>query len=137
MSLESPSLLPLLLLVPLALGGYVLLGRRRRRYAVRFSNLELAAGVVERSAAWRRHVPPALFLLALTALLLALARPHATLSVPRERATVILAMDSSGSMTATDVAPSRLVASWRAARSFRETLPKQIRAGVVGFSGEA
>jgi Ca-activated chloride channel homolog len=136
-SFEWPWLLLGLLLVPLALAGYLLLQRRRMRYAVRFTNLDLLANVVERSPGWRRHLPPALALLALAALLTGIARPHATVDVPREQGTVVLAMDVSGSMTATDVEPSRLEAARTAAERFLDQLPDGFKVGLVSFSTQA
>jgi Ca-activated chloride channel family protein len=133
-SFEWPLLLWTLLLVPVALACYVLVQRRRMRYAVRFTNLDLLANVVERSPGWRRHVPAALTLLALAALLTGMARPQAEVSVPREQATVVLAMDVSASMMAEDVEPSRLEAAQAAASSFVEDLPENFRVGVVAFS---
>src|SRR3712207_6461033 len=97
---EYPVLLWGLLALPLALAAYLFAQRRRARYAVRFTNLDLLANVVQRSPGWRRHLPPALYLGALAALLLSLARPHATVPVPRDQATVMLVMDVSGSMDA-------------------------------------
>ena len=123
-----------LALVPLALAGYVLLQRRRMRYAARFTNLDLLANVVEGSPGWRRHLPAALALVALAALIVGVARPHAEISVPREQATVVLAVDVSASMEATDVAPSRLEAARAAAKEFVANLPDGFRVGVVGFS---
>ena len=111
--------------------------RRRRSYVVRFTNLDLLENVVAESPRWRRHVPAALTLLALTALVIGIARPEVAVAVPREEATVILAMDSSGSMTATDVAPDRMTAAREAASSFVEGLPDGFRVGVVSFSNEA
>jgi Ca-activated chloride channel family protein len=133
-SFEWPLLLWSLLLVPLVLAGYVLVQRRRMRYAVRFTNLDLLANVVERSPGWRRHLPAALTLLALAALLTGMARPQAEVSVPREQATVVLAMDVSASMRAEDVAPSRLEAAEAAASAFVDNLPESFRVGVVAFS---
>jgi Ca-activated chloride channel homolog len=137
MSFEWPLALLGLALVPLALLGYLLVQRRRMRYAVRFTNLDLLANVVERSPRWRRHLPPALALLALTALLVGLARPHAAIAVPREQATVVLAMDVSGSMEATDVEPNRLEAARSEAQRFLGRLPDELRVGAVSFSSEA
>jgi Ca-activated chloride channel homolog len=137
MTFESPTLLWGLLLVPVAIAAYLLAQRRRARYAVRFTNLDLLANVVQRSPGWRRHVPAALYLLALSALLLSLARPQATIPVPREQATVLLVMDVSGSMNATDVRPSRLVAAKEAAKSFLDQLPRSFRVGLVSFAGSA
>jgi Ca-activated chloride channel family protein len=137
MSFQWPLLLPLLAIVPLAAAGYVALARRRSRYAVRFTNLEVLAGVVEGRRAWRRWVPPALFFLALAAALFALARPQVTVAAQREGADVILTIDSSGSMFAEDVPPTRLGAAQEAVRRFLAKLPERYRVGVVTFSSEA
>jgi Ca-activated chloride channel homolog len=136
-SAEWPGLLWTLLLVPVALAAYLLAQRRRSRYTVRFTNLDLLANVVSAKPGWRRHVPPALYLLALAALLVSLARPQALALVPKEQATVVLVMDVSGSMNATDVAPTRLVASQRAAVVFIEELPERFRVGIVSFASTA
>jgi Ca-activated chloride channel homolog len=137
MSLEWPGFLWGLALVPVAVLAYLFGQRRRTRYAVRFTNLDLLANVVSRSPGWRRHLPPALYLLALTGLLLSLARPQAVTFVPKEQATVMLVMDTSGSMNATDVAPSRMIAAEQAANIFLDELPAKFRVGVVAFSGTA
>ena len=126
-----------LVVVGLAAVAYVLVQRRRPRYVARFTNLDLLANIVERSPRWRRHVPPALTLLALGALVVGMARPEIAVAVPREEATVILAMDSSGSMTATDIAPDRMTAARAAASSFVEGLPDGFQVGVVSFSDQA
>ena len=137
MSAEWPGLLWALLLVPVALAAYLLAQRRRSRYTVRFTNLDLLANVVSAKPGWRRHVPPAFYLLAMAALLVSLARPQALALVPKEQATVILVMDVSGSMNATDVEPTRLVSSQRAAASFVEQLPEKFRVGIVSFASTA
>ena len=137
MSFAWPIALWGLALVALALLAYLVAQRRRRRYVVRFTNLDLLENVVAASPRWRRHVPAALTLLALSALVVGLARPQVAVAVAREEATVILAMDSSGSMTATDVAPDRMTAAREAASSFVEGLPDGFRVGVVSFSNEA
>src|SRR5436853_4766364 len=108
MSFEWPWLLWGLLLIPLALAAYVRAQRRRARYAVRFTNLDLLANLVERSPGWRRHLPTLLYLIALSALLMGMARPRASVPLPSDEATVILLLDTSGSMEATDVQPTRL-----------------------------
>jgi Ca-activated chloride channel family protein len=136
-SLEWPGFLWALALVPVAIVAYLLVQRRRTRYAVRFTNLDLLANVVSGSPKWRRHLPPALYLLALAGLLLSLARPQAVTLVPKEQATVMLVMDTSGSMNATDVAPSRMIAAEQAAVAFLNDLPAKFRVGVVAFSGTA
>ncbi|MEO5680574.1 MAG: VWA domain-containing protein, partial [Acidimicrobiales bacterium] len=124
----------LLVLVPAALAAYVLLQRRRPRDVVRFTNLALLESVVERSPRWRRHVPAALFLVALTFLLAGLARPQATLKVPREEATIVLVLDVSGSMKADDVEPDRIRAAQESARTFIKALPPKFRVGLIAFS---
>jgi Ca-activated chloride channel family protein len=136
-SAEWPGLLWTLLLVPVALAAYLLAQRRRSRYTVRFTSLDLLANVVNAKPGWRRHVPPAFYLLALAALLVSLARPQALALVPKEQATVILVMDVSGSMNATDVEPTRLVSSQRAATAFVEDLPEKFRVGIVSFASTA
>ena len=137
MSAEWPGLLWTLVLVPVALAAYLLAQRRRSRYTVRFTNLDLLANVVGAKPGWRRHVPPAFYLLALAALLISLARPQALALVPKEQATIILVMDVSGSMNATDVQPTRLVSSQRAATTFIEQLPEKFRVGIVSFASTA
>ena len=129
-----PAALAGLVLVPLALLAYVLLQRRRDRYAVRFTNLDLLANVAPRRPGWRRHLPALLALLALAALVLGVARPQAAVKVPKRSATLVLAMDTSASMTADDVPPTRLAAARAAARTLLESLPDQARVGVVGFA---
>lgn len=137
MSFASPVLLWGLLLLPLALAAYVIAQRRRERYAVRFTNVDLLSNLVSRTPDWRRHLPAALYLSALGALLVSLARPHATVPVPRERATVVMVMDVSGSMLATDVQPDRLTAAKSAGKSFLDQLPDRLRVSVVSFSSTA
>ena len=137
MTFETPGLLLVLLIVPLALGAYLLVQRRRERYVVRFTNVALLENLVPRRPAWRRHVPAALYLAAVAALGIALARPVMTVPVPREEATVVLAMDTSRSMLATDVEPDRLVAAKAAAHDFVDRLPDGFRVALVAFSTEA
>ena len=134
MTFLAPLLLIGLLLVPLLLGLYAWAQRRRSRYAVRFTNLDLLANLAPRRPAWRRHVPPAIYLAAVVALVIGLARPSMVVAVPREDATVLLAIDVSGSMKATDVAPTRLDAAREAAQSFIDQLPEGIRVGIVAFA---
>jgi Ca-activated chloride channel family protein len=126
-----------LLLVALLLVAYLLVQRRRKRYVVRFTNLSLLENVVAESPRWRRHVPVALTLLALSALVVGVARPQVAHAVPRKEATVILTMDRSGSMTATDVSPNRMAAAREAAASFATGLPDSFKVGVVSFSDKA
>ena len=134
MSFSSPIWLLGLLLVPLALAGLAASRNRAKRYAVRFTAvpaLRLAVGV---TPAWRRHVPTALALAALASLVLAVARPHRTVAVPIQRASIMLVTDHSRSMEATDVRPTRLAAAQRAARTFISQLPKPVRLGAVAYS---
>jgi Ca-activated chloride channel homolog len=136
MSFGHPLLLLTLLVVPAAILALRMAERRRMRYAVRYTNLDVLARVVA-GRQWRRYVPTALGLLALAVLCVALARPHSTSLVPKERATVILVLDVSGSMQASDVRPSRLAAAQRAVRGFLDRVPPQVRIGLVAFSGDA
>jgi Ca-activated chloride channel homolog len=134
MSFAAGAWLWALLLVPLAALAYWASRQRAKRYAVRFTAvpaLRLAAGTVP---AWRRHLPAALALAALAALVLAMAKPQKTVAVPVERATIMLVTDHSRSMSATDVEPTRLAAAQRAARAFLDKLPSQVRVGAVAFS---
>ena len=137
MSFRDPLFLVALVLIPVAWLVYLAFQRRRAKFAVRFTNLDLLANVVQRSPGWRRHVPPALYLLALAALLVALARPERTVSVPREQASVVLTTDVSGSMQATDVSPNRLTAAQNAAQTFLSKVPSKFRVGLVTFSQSA
>jgi Ca-activated chloride channel homolog len=132
-----PTMLWAMLLVPVLLLGYIWLMRRRKKTTLRYANLALVKEAMGRSSAWRRHVPPALMLLAIAALLFASSRPAALLTLPSTEQTVILAMDVSGSMRATDVQPNRLVASQEAAKAFVADLPRNVRVGVVAFAGTA
>jgi Ca-activated chloride channel homolog len=136
MSFLAPQLLLGLLLIPIAIGFYLWAQRRRSRYAVRFTNLALLSNLAPRRPSWRRHLPPVLYLGAIAALLIGLARPTMVLQVPREDATVILTMDVSGSMRATDVSPTRLDAAKASALSFIDQLPDNVRVGVVAFASE-
>jgi Ca-activated chloride channel family protein len=132
-----PDLLWLLLLVPALLALYLVLQRRRRPVAVHYSSLALVRAAGARGAGWRRHVPPLLLLLALTVLLLASARPVAVIALPAEQQTIMLAIDVSASMRATDVKPNRLVAAQQAAKMFIRDLPRSVRVGIVAFAGSA
>jgi Ca-activated chloride channel family protein len=134
MSFASPLWLLGLLGVPGMLAAYFASRRRAKRYAVRFTAvpaLRLAAATVP---GWRRHLPAALALAALAALVVSLAKPQETVAVAVQRASIMLVTDHSGSMKATDVDPNRLEAAKRAARNFLDSVPHQIRVGVVAFS---
>lgn len=137
MRFEWPLALLALLAVPLAVAGYVLLERRRRAQAAAWASPALIPNLVGRTPGRLRHLPPALALLALAALALGVARPHAELSVDREEATVVLAIDTSRSMVATDVPPSRLAVAQEAVGAFLENLPEQYRVGMVSFAQSA
>ena len=134
MNFLAPLLLLGLLLVPALLALYAWAQRRRTRYAVRFTNLDLLANLAPRRPAWRRHVPPAIYLAAVAALVMGLARPTMVVATPREDATVLLTIDVSGSMQATDVSPTRLDAARSAAQSFIDQLPAGLRVGIVAFA---
>lgn len=133
MSFESPWFLLALLLMPLAVLAYLSAQRRSLRYATRFTNLDVLASVVSGTSAVRRHLPAALVLLAATALIVGLARPHRSVAVPREQATIMLVTDSSASMDAVDVKPSRLAAAKESARSFTNRVAPEIKLGLVTF----
>jgi Ca-activated chloride channel family protein len=135
MSFGHPLLLLTLLALPVAAAVYLYLQRRPARYALTFTNLDVLASVAG-GRNLRRYVAPALFLLALASLCVALARPHHTTLVASKHSTVILVIDVSGSMQATDVKPSRLGAAQAAARSFLKKVPKSVRVGLIAFSGE-
>jgi Ca-activated chloride channel family protein len=134
MTFEWPILLVLLVLVPVLAALYVLMQRRRQKYALRYASTSLVAQAVGRGPGLRRHIPAALYLLALTAMIVALARPHATIPVPSNTGTVILSVDVSGSMFAEDVAPNRMEATKKAMREFVNKQPDGIKIGVVSFS---
>ncbi|MCU0563324.1 MAG: VWA domain-containing protein [Desulfobacterales bacterium] len=137
MSFLWPELLWGLVLVPALVAAYLWLLRRRKRAAVRYASLSMVRQALRPGAAWRRHLPPMLFLLSVALLLVAVARPTATVTLPSRHETVILAMDISGSMRATDVQPSRIKAAQAAAREFVSAHPRHTRIGVVAFAGSA
>ena len=123
-----------LVLIPLLVVAYVLMQRRRKKYAVRYASLSLVRDAVGKGPGFRRHIPAAVYLTALTAMIFALARPQAPIDVPRNTGTVVLSIDVSGSMQATDVKPNRMEATKDAARNFVEKQPKGVKIGVVSFS---
>jgi Ca-activated chloride channel family protein len=133
-SFASPAFLAALAIVPLALLAHSLSRRRARRYAVRYPGVATLAPLIPRVSSWRRIVPLTLFLASLAMLALALARPHATVAVPKEQASIVLVTDVSRSMLAEDVDPSRLEAARAAAQTFLEELPEEARVGAVAFS---
>src|SRR5262245_41957515 len=136
MTFASPLLLLTLLAVPAAAALYVAVQRRRIRYAVAFTNLDVLAQVVERHT-WRRHLPPALFAITLVLLCIAVARPQERSLAITDGSTVVLVVDASLSMRATDVKPSRLAAAKAAVRTFLDRVPSRLRVGLVVFAGDA
>jgi Ca-activated chloride channel family protein len=133
----SPAYLWLLIAVAALLAAYVVLQLRRKRYVTRFSNVELLGSVVPRRPGWRRHLTFALLLIGLAVLSVGVARPSAAVKVPRENATVILDIDVSLSMEATDVLPSRIETAKDAGQKFVGLLPTRINLGLVSFGGQA
>jgi len=134
MSFQSPLLLLGLLAVPLLAGFYWSQQQRRRAYAVRFTNLALLNQVMGKGPGLRRHIPAALFLLGLAGLLLSMARPQATLRVPKDQTSVILVVDVSGSMAAQDVQPTRMQAAVKAGQTLIDQLPGSAQVGLVIFN---
>jgi Ca-activated chloride channel homolog len=137
MSFQWPEFLWLLLLVPLLVMLYIWLLQRKRKSTVRLASIAVAKEALGRGPGWRRHVPPALLLLAITVGLFAASRPMAIVTLPLAERTIMLAMDVSGSMRAEDVKPNRLVASQQAAKAFITSLPRDVRVGIVSFAGTA
>lgn len=135
MQFQWAFLLPLLILVPLLLAAYVWVQRRRRRFALRYASLALVKPALRGSMGMRRHLPPALFLAASTLMLVAIARPVAFVRAPSQEGTIILAMDTSGSMRADDVPPSRFEAMRSAARTFIDRRDSGTQIGIVAFAG--
>jgi len=123
-----------LLLIPLGIGRYLMLQQRRRRLAASYGSLGFVRGAGGRQPGLRRHIPPALFLVGLTILVFALARPQTVVSLPRSEGTVILAFDVSGSMAADDMQPTRMEAAKTAAQDFVGRQPPSVQIGVVAFS---
>lgn len=137
MSFAWPLALLSLIVAPALLGAYWWMQRRRRKQAVRYSSVALLRSVLPRRNRWQRHLPVALLLTSLVALAVASGRPHVVRDVPHARTSVVLAMDVSGSMCATDVRPNRLAVAQKAARQYVEDQPKGVRMGLVVFSGFA
>ena len=135
MNLLWPGFLLLLGLIPIIIGVYIWILRRRRRYAVRYSSLSLVRAALPQQSRWRRYLPLVLFLLGLASLVIALARPVASVVVPSGQATIVLAMDISGSMCSTDIAPNRLLAAEDAALEFIRNQRSNTQIGVVVFAG--
>ena len=137
MSFIWPYMLLFLLLVPVMIVAYILMQRRRRRYAVRYASLSLVKEALGRGPGIRRHIPPGLFLLSLTAMIIAFARPQSVVTLPENEGTVILTIDTSGSMAADDVKPNRMEAAKAAALAFVQRQPPSVQIGVVSFSDNA
>lgn len=133
----EPTRLWLLVGVIALIGVYVALQFRKPKYTVRFSNLELLDKVAPKRPGWRRHLAAGVFSLALATLVVAFAQPVMTVKVPQERTTIMLAIDTSLSMAAEDVAPNRLAAAQAAATEFVDELPERLNVGLVGFAGTA
>lgn len=132
-----PDMLWLLALIPVLLAAYLWTLGRRRRGAVRYASIELVRAAIGPAQRIRRHLPPALFLFALAVAILAIARPSATITLPSDYLTLVMAIDVSRSMRAEDVEPNRISAAQAAAREFIEQLPSNIRLGIVSFAGTA
>jgi Ca-activated chloride channel family protein len=136
MTFQWPEFLWLLTALPLLAAAYVYILRRRKKFAVRYSSLGLLKEAMS-APSWRRHVPPFLLATALALLVIAVARPSAVMTLPSQHEIVILAMDVSGSMRASDVEPNRLVAAQNAAKAFIGDQPDSVRIGIVAFAGTA
>lgn len=137
MSFLAGAWLWLLVGVVVLAGAYMFMQRRKSGYAVRFTNLDLLDSVAPKRPGWRRHATAAVFVLAISSLVVALARPTRAEDVPVERASVVVAIDTSLSMEATDVSPSRLEAAQEAANALIDSLPDSINLGLVAFNGVA
>ncbi len=132
-----PDLLWLLGIVPVMLAVYVLVLRRKKKAAARYASLTMIKEAMGLGQRFRRHIPPLLLLIALAVMLVAIARPTAVITLPSSHDTIILAIDVSGSMRATDVKPNRLAAAQAAARSFVADQPSNTRIGIVSFAATA
>ncbi len=132
-----PQFLWLLALLPLLVLLYVWLLKRKKKLTLRYASLSIVREAMSSGQSVRRHIPPLLFLLALAAMLIASSRPFAVVRLPSQQETIMLAMDVSGSMRATDVEPNRLVAAQNAAKAFLAELPRGVKVGIVAFAGTA
>ena len=132
-----PNLLWLMAALPLLVLAYWWLLKRKKKIALRYASLSIVREAIGKGPGFRRHIPPLLFLIAVAAMLLAAARPVATISLPLQQEMIILAMDVSGSMRATDVLPNRLVAAQNAAKAFLKDLKRDVKVGIVAFAGTA
>jgi Ca-activated chloride channel homolog len=136
-SFEEPWRLAILAAPVVLLVAYLIAQRARRKYALRFTSVDLLASVAPRRPGWQRHISAALMLAAVSALVFGFAKPSGTKKVARQRGTIMLAIDTSGSMAATDVAPTRLVAAQAAARKFIDGLPSGLKIGLLSFDSSA
>ncbi len=137
MTFMWPQFLWLLPVVPLLILVYLWLLRRKKKLVLRYASVAIVKQAMGRGLGWRRHLPPALFLLAIAALLIAASRPLAVITLPSNQKTIVLAVDVSLSMAATDVKPNRMVAAQAAARAFLKELPKNVSVAIVTFAGSA
>jgi Ca-activated chloride channel family protein len=137
MTFAWPQMLWLLALLPVLVALYVYLVRRKKKIALRYATFAMVKDAMAATSRFRRHIPPLLFLLALASMIVAIARPAAVVTLPSQHETVVLAIDVSGSMRATDVEPNRLVAAQAAARTFVEEQPRSTRVAVVAFAATA
>ncbi len=137
LSFLSPDRLWILLVIPLLIAAYVFAARRKNRRGMRFTNTSMLDVVVPKQSQWRRHLAVALSLLSLVTLTAAFARPSTQIDVPRERATVVIVIDASQSMQATDVAPNRLASAKAAAIAFVESIPDKYNVSVVSMAGNS
>ena len=132
-----PEMLWLILVVPALVAGYFYILRRKQESAVKYASLTMVKQAIGPRQRFRRHIPPLLFLIALIAMIVAIARPAAIVMLPSQYQTIILAMDVSGSMRATDVKPNRISAAQAAAKAFVDEQPSNVRIGVVSFAATA
>lgn len=137
MYFQWPEFLWLMLALPLLVLLYLWLLRRKKKLALRYASLSIVKEAMGPGQTIRRHIPPALFLLALAVMLVSASRPMAVITLPSSQQTIMLAMDVSGSMRATDVQPSRIVAAQNAAKAFIAELPRNVKVGIVAFAGSA
>src|SRR3954464_12476837 len=137
MSFQWPEMLWLCLALPLLVAAYFYALSRKKKLALRYASLTLVKEAMGAGQKWRRHIPPLLFLLSLAVMIAAIARPQAVMTLPSQHETVILAMDVSGSMRASDVEPNRLVAAQNAAKAFIADQPDSVRMAIVAFAGPA
>ena len=137
MYFQWPDFLWLMLALPLLVVLYLWLLRRKKKIALRYASLSIVKEAMGPGQTIRRHIPPTLFLLALGLMLVSASRPMAVITLPSSQQTIMLAMDVSGSMRATDVQPSRIVAAQNAAKAFIADLPRHVKVGIVAFAGSA